>query len=115
MALFPVNQNLKKPKAFGVYCAIDDEKVTLAIFFLVSCTTPRIQLTKNATTRQEKKLPKQLLHYQPNIRCIEKIFHIPLRDTASQELTYPDVVRCNFLFISEWPTHSAILINHLTI
>ena len=26
----------------------------------------------------------------------KKIFHIPLRNTASQELTYPDMVRCKF-------------------
>ena len=48
-------------------------------------------------------------------RCTEKIFHIPLRNTASQELTYSDVVRFKFFFISEWSTLSAILTNHLTI
>ena len=115
MALFPVNQNLKKAWAFGVYCTIDDKKVALTIFFLVSCTTSRIQLTKNAITRQEKSCQRNFYIISQIFRCIEKIFHIPLRNTASQELTYPNVVRRKFFFIFEWSTLSAILINHLTI
>ena len=115
MTLFLVNQNLKKPKAFGVYCTIDDKKVALTIFFFVSCTTSRIQLTKNTITRQEKSCQSNFYIISQIFRCIEKIFHIPLRNTASQELTYPNVVRRKFFFIFEWSTLSAILINHLTI
>ena len=115
MALFPVNQNLKKTRAFGVYCSIDDKKVALTIFFFVSCTTSRIQLTKNAITRQEKSCQSNFYIISQIFRCIEKIFHIPLRNNASQELRYPNVVRRKFFFIFEWSSLSAILINHLTI
>ena len=45
----------------------------------------------------------------------KKMFHIPLKNIASQELTYPDVVKLKFFFISEWSTLFAILINHLII
>ena len=45
----------------------------------------------------------------------KKMFHIPLINTTSEELTYLDVVKLKFFFISEWSTLSAILINHLTI
>ena len=45
----------------------------------------------------------------------KKMFHIPLINTTSEELTYLDVVKLKFFFISEWSTLSALLINHLTI
>ena len=45
----------------------------------------------------------------------KKMFHIPLINTTSEELTYLDVVKLKFFFISEWSTRSALLINHLTI
>ena len=51
-------------------CLVDDVKVALAIFFLVSCTTPCYWVTYYwlmMWTRQGKKLPKQLSHHQPNI------------------------------------------------
>ena len=45
----------------------------------------------------------------------KKMFHIPLRNIASQELTYLDVVKHKFFFMFEWSTFYAILINRLTI
>ena len=45
----------------------------------------------------------------------KKKFHIPFRNTACQELTYPGVVKRKFFSIFKWSNLSAILINHLTI
>ena len=42
-------------------------------------------------------------------------FTFLLETLQVKELTYPDVVRCKFFFISKWSTLFTILINHLTI